>query len=63
MMPSRACGAPGHGALLAPFLIGKTSVSMTFSEFQRAEQLLIKGGAATKPPETILKKPERLIKN
>ena len=30
-------------------------------EFQRAEQLLIKRGAATKPSEARLKRPERLI--
>ena len=33
------------------FLVGKTPASMTFSEFQRAEQLLIKGERVTKPPE------------
>ena len=33
------------------FLVGKTPASMTFSEFQRTEQLLIKGGAAKKTPE------------
>ena len=32
------------------------------SEFQRAEQLLIKGGAALKPPEARLKGPVRVIK-
>ena len=35
---------------------------MTFSEVQRAEQLLIKGEAAMKPSEAGLKGPERLIK-
>ena len=33
---------------------------MTFSEFQRAEQLLIEEGTVRKPPEAILKGPERL---
>ena len=33
-----------------PFLVGKIPASMTFSEFQRAEELLIKGEAAMKPP-------------
>ena len=32
-----------------PFLVGKTPASMT-SEFQRVEELLIKGEAAMKPP-------------
>ena len=37
----------------SPFLIGKTPASMTFSEFQKSrfKQLLIKGGAATKPQD------------
>ena len=43
---------PGMEVFLFPFLIGKTPASMTFD---RAEQLLIKGGAATKPPEVRLK--------
>ena len=42
-------------SLCPPFLVGKTPASMTFSESQRAEQLLIKGGAARKPPEARLK--------
>ena len=37
-------------AFLSPVLIAKTPASMT-SQFQMAEQLLIKGGTATKPPE------------
>ena len=39
---------PGVEAFLFPFLIGKTPASMTF---HRAEKLLNKEGAATKPPE------------
>ena len=38
-----------------PFLASKTPASITVSEFQRAEELLIKRGAATKPPEARLK--------
>ena len=38
-----------------PFLIGKTPASMAFSESQRAEQLLIKGKGAMKPPEVRFK--------
>ena len=44
-----------------PFLVGKTPDFMIFSEFQRAEQLLIKGELATNPPEARLKGPERLL--
>ena len=36
--------------LCPPFLVDKTPASMTFSEFRRAEELLIKGEAAMKPP-------------
>ena len=50
---------PGKSA--SSFLTGKTPASVT-SEFQRAEQLLIKGGAALKPPEARLKGQMRLIK-
>ena len=35
---------------------------MTFSEFQKTEQLLFKVGTVMNPPETRLKGPERLIK-
>ena len=52
LMPSRAlwdCWA--QKPFCPPFLIGKTPASVTFSQFQTAEQLLIKGGTATKPPE------------
>ena len=44
-------------ACCPPFLEGKTPASMTFSEFQRAEQLLIKGERIMKPPEARLKGP------
>ena len=44
-----------------PFLAGKTPDFMTFSEFQRTEQLLIKGELARKPPVARLKGPERLL--
>ena len=49
------------GKSVSYFLTGKTPASVT-SEFQRAEQLLIKGGAALKPPEARLKGPVRVIK-
>ena len=49
------------GKSVSYFLTGKTPASVT-SEFQRAEQLLIKGGAALKPPEARLKGPVGLIK-
>ena len=39
-----------------PPLLGQSPASMTFSEFQHAEQLLIKGEAARKPPEARLKR-------
>ena len=42
-------------AFCPPFLVGQTPASMTFSEFQSVEQLLIKGEAARKPPEARLK--------
>ena len=43
---------------------GKSPASVTFSDFQRAVALwlLIKGGAAKKPPEAGLKEPEKLLK-
>ena len=45
-------GLLGTRPFCPPFFVGKTpAASMTFSEFQREEQLLIKQGAATKPPE------------
>ena len=55
-------GSPEFGGLFVHHLIGKTSVSMTFSDSQRAEQLLIKGGATTKLPEARLSGSERLIR-
>ena len=42
-------GLLGIEAFLFPILAGNTPASMTFSEFQRAEQSLIKGEAARKP--------------
>lgn len=54
-------GSLEFGCLFVHHLIGKTSVSMTFSDFQRAEQLLVKGRATTKPPEARLSGSERLI--
>ena len=56
LMPSRAlwdCWA--QRPFCPPFLTGKMPASMTFSQFQMVEQLLIKGGTATKPPEVRLK--------
>ena len=55
---------PGHGGrpFCPPFLVGKTPASKTFSEFQRAAQLVIKRGAARKPLEARLKGSERLTK-
>ena len=47
MMPSRALwDSWSWKSFRPPFLIGKTTASMTFSQFQRAEQLLIKEGKA-----------------
>ena len=37
-----------------------SSKTPTFPEFQRAEQLLIKGAAVRKPPETRLQGQEKL---
>ena len=52
LMPSRALwDSWAWRPFCSPFLVAKTPDSMTFSEFQRAEQLLIKGEAAMKPPE------------
>ena len=42
--------------------LNRQDSSFLTSEFQRAEQLLIKGGAALKPPEARLKGQMRLIK-
>ena len=53
-------GSWARRSFCPPFLRVKTPASMTFSEFQRAEQLLIKGGTVRKPPEARLKGPERL---
>ena len=44
------------------FLAGKTPASMTFPEFQGADQLLIKGAPATKLPGARFKRPGKLIK-
>ena len=43
------------------FLAGKTPASMTFPEFQGADQLLIKGAPAMKLPGARLKRPGRRI--
>ena len=62
-MPSRALWDSQAQRTFRPsFLTGKTSVFMTFSEFQKTEQLLIKVGTVMNPPETRLKGPENLIK-
>lgn len=45
----------GTEAFCPLFLVGQTPAPMTFSEFQRVEQLLIKGEAARKQLETRLK--------
>ena len=37
-------------AFLSPVFIGKTPASMTFSQFQTAEQLLFKGGTVMRLP-------------
>ena len=44
------------------FLAGKTPASVTFPEFQGADQLLIKEARAMKLPGARLKRPGRLIK-
>jgi len=45
-------GLLGMRPFCPPFFVDKTpAVSMTFSEFQREEQLLINRGTAMKPPE------------
>ena len=46
-----------------PLLVGKTPASMTFSEFQRTKQLLIKGERVMKPPEARLKEPVVVIQS
>ena len=62
-MPSRALwDSQAQRTFRPPFLTGKTSVFMTFSEFQKTEQLLFKVGTVMNPPETRLKGPENLIK-
>ena len=44
-------GLLGMDAFGPPSLAGKIPASMTFSEFQKGEQFLIKGEAAMKPPK------------
>ena len=64
VMPSRALwDSRAQRPFCSPFLVGKTLACLNWnsgqdsglevmtSEFQRAEQLLIKGEEATKPPE------------
>ena len=46
-----------------PFLVGKAPASMTFSEFQRTKQLLIKGERVMKPLEARLKEPVVVIQS
>ncbi|CAI9160792.1 unnamed protein product [Rangifer tarandus platyrhynchus] len=59
-MSSKALrGSWAQRSFCTPFLRVRTPVSTT-SEFQRAEQLLIKGGTIRKLPEARLKGPERL---
>ena len=41
-------------AFLSPVVIAETPASMTFSQFQRVEQLLIKGGTAMKIPLVVV---------
>ena len=55
LMPSRALwDSWAWRPFCPPFLIGKTRASMTFSQFQMAEQLLKKRGPARKPAEARL---------
>jgi len=49
-------------AYCPPFLVGKTPTSITFLDFQRADENFLKGEAAKKPPEARLKGPGKLIK-
>ena len=64
-MPSKApCEASGLEALWSPISCGQNSRlhGLPWVLKGRFEQMLIKGGAAMKPPEARLKGPERLIK-
>lgn len=63
LMLSRALWTSWYRGLFAPTVLADVPASMPFSDFQRTEQLLIKGKAAMKQPEA--GKPlesERLIK-
>ena len=55
--PSSASGASRHGGPCLLVLIGETPASTTYPEFH-FQRLLIKGGAAKKPPKARLKGPE-----
>ena len=55
MLNRALCGPQEWRPFCPPFIVSQTPASITVSEFQRAEQLLIKRGAATKPPEARLK--------
>ena len=57
-------GLPGTEALLSPVSCRQDSSLHDLPRVPkgRSEQLLIKGGAARKPPEARLKGPEKLIK-
>ena len=55
MMPSRAlCGSQAWRPFCTTLLVGKSPATMTFSQFQKAEQLLIKGGTAMKIPLVVV---------
>ena len=63
MMPSRALwDSWAWKSFGPPLLIGKTLASVTFSQFQRAEQLLIKEGKAMKTTCSKTKGPEKEVK-
>ena len=64
LMLSRALWASWYRGLFAPTVLAdNVPASMPFSDFQRTEQLLIKGKAAMKQPEAGKPlEPERLIK-